>query len=92
MRCWHCDSHRTTAVDSRPSADGAVRVRRYKCLDCDKRFTSLEVAAAATLKTNRFAPISKETAWTKLKELALDGTSTIELLDLIKRRLEDDNG
>lgn len=41
MRCPYCGSEQTRVVDSRPFE--TVRHRRYKCLDCEKRFTTREI-------------------------------------------------
>ena len=45
--CPACSSTRIKTTDSRPLADGRARRRRYRCLDCDHRTTTLEVVVEA---------------------------------------------
>jgi transcriptional repressor NrdR len=42
MRCFYCHSYDTQVVDTRINEDKSIVKRRRKCLDCDKRFNTLE--------------------------------------------------
>ncbi len=41
MKCPYCRSSRTRVIDTREDAYGNIR-RRRKCLECGKRFTTME--------------------------------------------------
>jgi len=41
MVCPFCKSYQVSCIDSRQHPD--YRNRRYKCLDCSKRFSTMEV-------------------------------------------------
>ena len=41
MRCSYCRHDETKVIDSRTSADSAIR-RRRECLECSRRFTTYE--------------------------------------------------
>ena len=45
MRCPKCGSYNGKVVDSRPLFSDTVRRRRYKCLDCDYRWNTIEKEA-----------------------------------------------
>jgi transcriptional repressor NrdR len=45
--CTSCGSRREKVTDSRLASDGQARRRRYRCLDCDHRFTTIEVVVEA---------------------------------------------
>src|SRR5688572_6831461 len=49
MLCPFCHHDETRVIDSRASADNAVR-RRRECLKCRRRFTTYEKAEQAPLK------------------------------------------
>jgi len=49
MLCPFCHYDETRVIDSRASADNAVR-RRRECLKCQRRFTTYEKAEQAPLK------------------------------------------
>jgi len=42
MNCPYCDSPETKVVDSREAKDGRSIKRRRECLNCVKRFTTIE--------------------------------------------------
>ena len=42
MRCQACSSENVYCIDSREVSDNARR-RRYKCTDCEHRFSTIEV-------------------------------------------------
>ena len=42
MKCPICGSWQVRAIDSRMTSDEKKRRRRYKCQDCDYRFTTYE--------------------------------------------------
>lgn len=54
MKCWNCGKDNTTVIDSRPLKIG-YRRRRYKCLECGTRFTTLEVYAEDLARENVFS-------------------------------------
>ena len=54
MKCLHCGSDNTTVIDSRPLKIG-YRRRRYKCLDCGTRFTTMEVYAEDLARESVFS-------------------------------------
>ena len=43
MLCPQCGSPRSQVKDSRPTDDGRQIRRRRQCLDCDARFTTIEI-------------------------------------------------
>lgn len=45
MNCPYCKSGNATCVDSRKAKSETFRRRRYKCLDCDSRFSTYEIRA-----------------------------------------------
>ncbi len=49
MICPYCDSDQTRVKDSRQGDDG--RYRRYLCLACGERFSTVEQAFAARART-----------------------------------------
>ena len=49
MICSFCGSSRTRVVDKREIGSGTVTRRRRECLECGKRFTTYERAAALEL-------------------------------------------
>ena len=42
MKCFFCSSDDTQVIDTRLSDDKSIVKRRRKCLNCDKRFNTLE--------------------------------------------------
>ncbi len=42
MKCPFCNNYFTTVIDSRETKDGTEVRRRRKCLECDKRFITIE--------------------------------------------------
>jgi transcriptional repressor NrdR len=44
MKCPFCGADETTVADTRINDDGDIVRRRRRCLNCDKRFTTLERA------------------------------------------------
>jgi len=42
MKCPYCNSDNTKVSDSRESKDGSSIKRRRECLDCTKRFSTIE--------------------------------------------------
>jgi transcriptional repressor NrdR len=50
MRCPYCRNSDSRVVDSRESDEGQVIRRRRSCLECGRRFTTLEEATLAVVK------------------------------------------
>ena len=50
MRCPYCRHADSRVVDSREVDDGQVIRRRRSCLECGKRFTTVEEATLAVIK------------------------------------------
>lgn len=49
MRCPYCDSKNTKVLDSRDVASSNKTRRRRECLNCGKRFSTMEVLMELTL-------------------------------------------
>lgn len=47
MDCPYCKSAQVNVIDSRPQS--TYRRRRYKCFNCDKRFTTHEIVVGERL-------------------------------------------
>lgn len=68
MRCPYCHGLRSTCVDSRLSEDQASRMRRHRCQDCGKTWTTTEVSdtdlwvAKQTAIDNACAPFLRDRA------------------------------
>lgn len=43
MKCFFCSSEETQVIDTRLSEDRSIVKRRRRCLNCDKRFNTLEI-------------------------------------------------
>jgi transcriptional repressor NrdR len=52
MRCPFCRHSDSRVVDSRPSDEGSAIRRRRECLECGRRFTTLEEASLLVVKRN----------------------------------------
>jgi transcriptional repressor NrdR len=50
MHCPHCRNTDTKVLDSRVAEDGSAIRRRRQCLDCEKRFTTVELMQLTVLK------------------------------------------
>lgn len=50
MQCPFCRHHDTRVLDSRAADDGAAIRRRRQCLQCDRRFTTVEQVTLAVVK------------------------------------------
>ena len=53
MKCPHCGSFQTRVIDSRQYV--TFRYRKYRCLDCDKRFTTTEKVVQEEKEANKDA-------------------------------------
>ena len=42
MNCPYCNHHETKVIDSRESKDGLEIKRRRECLNCEKRYSTVE--------------------------------------------------
>lgn len=49
MKCPHCGGAESKVIDTSPEADGTTH-RRRECLDCHKRFSTVERAIASRLQ------------------------------------------
>jgi transcriptional repressor NrdR len=50
MHCPHCRYTDTKVLDSRVAEDGSSIRRRRQCLDCEKRFTTMELIPLTVVK------------------------------------------
>lgn len=50
MRCPFCRHHESRVIDSRASDDGQVIRRRRECLNCSRRFTTIETSSLQVVK------------------------------------------
>jgi len=50
VHCPHCRNTDTKVLDSRVAEDGSSIRRRRQCLDCEKRFTTMELIPLTVLK------------------------------------------
>ena len=50
MHCPHCRNTDTKVLDSRVAEDGSSIRRRRQCLDCEKRFTTMELIPLTVVK------------------------------------------
>lgn len=61
MQCPFCRHHDTRVLDSRAADDGAAIRRRRQCLQCDRRFTTVEQVTLAVVKrSGTTEPFSRE--------------------------------
>jgi transcriptional repressor NrdR len=52
MQCPFCRHHDTRVLDSRATDEGAAIRRRRQCLECDRRFTTVEQVTLAVVKSS----------------------------------------
>ncbi|KRA31220.1 MULTISPECIES: transcriptional regulator NrdR [unclassified Nocardioides] len=63
MHCPYCKHSDTKVLDSRVSDDGCAIRRRRMCLDCEKRFTTVEAMQLTVLKrSGATEPFTREKA------------------------------
>jgi transcriptional repressor NrdR len=63
MHCPYCKHQDTKVLDSRVSDDGCSIRRRRMCLDCEKRFTTVELMQLTVLKrSGATEPFNREKA------------------------------
>ena len=61
MQCPFCRHHDTRVLDSRAADDGTAIRRRRQCLDCERRFTTVEQVTLAVVKrSGTTEPFSRE--------------------------------
>lgn len=77
--CPSCFGQQTHVVNSRALPNGE-RKRRYKCLDCDYTFTSVEVP---------FGEVRSNSASDALRKVILHEVSTEVLLAELGRRIDE---
>ena len=53
MKCPHCGSFQTRVIDSRQYV--TFRHRKYRCMDCDKKFTTTEKVVQEEKEANKDA-------------------------------------
>lgn len=90
MNCYHCNSSDTIRVDSRLTDGGRSRRRRHECLDCGKRFSSLEVSVGDELKRGRRQNdgADMESTWGAVINACLPRISLRTLMEEIYERAE----
>ncbi|MGA7690247.1 MAG: transcriptional regulator NrdR [Jiangellales bacterium] len=61
MQCPFCRHHDTRVLDSRAADDGTAIRRRRQCLECERRFTTVEQVTLAVVKqSGTTEPFSRE--------------------------------
>ena len=76
MHCPECESVDCVAIDSRMRFDGKRR-RRYKCLRCDARYTTIEVYARDHAKMSE--ALKRENTVRKVAEKMAALTATLDI-------------
>jgi transcriptional repressor NrdR len=69
MQCPFCRHHDTRVLDSRAADDGAAIRRRRQCLQCDRRFTTVEQVTLAVVKrSGTTEPFSRDKVITGVRK------------------------
>ena len=68
MNCPYCNSNNIKVIDSRESKDGKVIRRRRECLNCGKRFSTVETIVKLDLQVRKNSGEIEDFNINKIKE------------------------
>src|SRR5690554_4571747 len=90
MHCPFCRHPDSRVVDSRTSEDGSSIRRRRECPQCNKRFSTLEIASLTVLKRNGVAePFSREKVITGVRKACQGRPVSEDDLAVLAQRVEE---
>jgi transcriptional repressor NrdR len=90
MRCPFCREDETRVVDSRDADDGQAIRRRRVCLHCERRFTTVEVAALAVVKRSGVQePFSRAKVIAGVRKACQGRPVDSDSIELLAQRVEE---
>src|SRR5690554_3087087 len=90
MHCPFCRHPDSRVVDSRTSEDGSSIRRRRECPNCNKRFSTLEIASLTVLKRSGVAePFSREKVITGVRKACQGRPVSEDDLAMLAHRVEE---
>lgn len=90
MHCPFCRHSDSRVVDSRTSEDGSSIRRRRECPNCNKRFSTLEIASLTVLKRSGVAePFSREKVITGVRKACQGRPVSEDDLAVLAQRVEE---
>lgn len=90
MHCPFCRHHDSRVIDSRTTDDGTAIRRRRQCPECDRRFTTQEVATLSVVKrSGALEPFSRSKVVTGLRKACQGRPVTDDDLALLAQKVEE---
>ncbi len=90
MHCPFCRHHDSRVIDSRTTDDGTAIRRRRQCPECDRRFTTQEVATLSVVKrSGAVEPFSRTKVVTGLRKACQGRPVTDDDLALLAQKVEE---
>ena len=90
MHCPVCRHPASRVVDSRTAEDGSSIRRRRECPNCNKRFSTLEIASLTVLKRSGVAePFSREKVITGVRKACQGRPVSEDDLAVLAQRVEE---
>ena len=90
MRCPYCRSADSRVVDSRETNDGDAIRRRRACLDCSRRFTTVEETSLAVVKRSGVTePFSRAKVLGGVRKACQGRPVSEDALALLAEQVED---
>lgn len=90
MHCPFCRGDDSRVVDSRLTDDGSAVRRRRQCMACQRRFTTLEVAALTVVKRSGVAePFRRDKIISGVRKACHGRPVTEDQLALLAQQVED---
>lgn len=90
MHCPFCRHPDSRVVDSRTTEDGSSIRRRRECPNCNKRFSTLEIASLTVLKRSGVAePFSREKVITGVRKACQGRPVSEDDLAVLAQRVEE---
>ena len=90
MHCPYCHAADTRVVDSRTADDGGAIRRRRQCMECERRFTTLEQVTLAVVKrSGATEPFSRDKVLVGVRKACQGRPVTEDDLALLAVRVED---
>lgn len=90
MHCPFCRHPDSRVVDSRTAEDGSSIRRRRECPNCNKRFSTLEIASLTVLKRSGVAePFSREKVITGVRKACQGRPVSEDDLAVLAQRVEE---
>ncbi|MGA1099542.1 MAG: ATP cone domain-containing protein, partial [Candidatus Nanopelagicales bacterium] len=90
MHCPFCRHHDSRVIDSRTTDDGTAIRRRRQCPECDRRFTTQEVATLSVVKrSGAVEPFSRYKVVSGLRKACQGRPVTDDDLALLAQKVEE---